>query len=265
MLVAPGVRRLRAANPSPMTGDGTNTYLIGERRVVVVDPGPDLASHVDHILTSVEQHDGQVVALLVSHQHPDHLPAAYTIRRQTGAPILAHPSLPGLDQALDDGMTVGSELGPLTALATPGHADDHLCFWLSAPRLLFAGDLVAGVGTVVLSTSPCALNAYLGSLRRLLGLGQATILPGHGPVVADSLVHVQAYLDHRAERDRQILAALAIGRCRVEQIVDQVYADIRPELRPMATRNVNAHLEHLLAAGLVQRHDEAWRGANSAD
>ena len=265
MLVAPWIRKVLAANPSPMTGEGTNTYLIGEQRVIVIDPGPELASHVDQILASVAESGGQIRELLISHQHPDHLPAAYAIRERTGALILAHPSVPGVDRAIDDRMTVASELGPLTALATPGHADDHFCFWLADPRVLFAGDLVAGVGTVVLSSSPGALNAYLASLRRLVTLGASTILPGHGPVVSNGLAHLQAYLDHRAERDRQILAALADSRSRVEQIVDQIYAEVRPELRPMAMRNVNAHLEHLLADGLVQRQGEDWSSRESTE
>ncbi|HLH73275.1 MAG TPA: MBL fold metallo-hydrolase [Chloroflexota bacterium] len=262
MLVTPGVQVIRAANPSPMTGEGTNTYVVGEQQIIVIDPGPVLPAHVEQILSAAQRSGGRITALLVTHQHSDHLPAAYTLKQRTGAPILAHPSVPGVDRALDDGATIASELGEIAILSTPGHADDHLSFWLASQRLLFAGDLVAGVGTVVLSSSPGALSAYLASLRRLISLGPLTILPGHGPIVPNGVARVQSYLDHRAERDRQILTALAGGPRSVDEIVARVYPDLRPELRSMAGRNVSAHLEHLREAGLVERRGENWSRNN---
>src|SRR5579883_1339867 len=185
MLVAPGVSRVRAPNPSPMTGDGTNTYLIGGAEVAVIDPGPALVEHVDAVLAEVERRNGRIVALLVSHAHRDHLPAAFLLRERTGAPILGHASIPDLDRPLADGATVRIGAIDLTVFETPGHAGEHVCFWAGADRLLFSGDLIAGAGTVVLSDEPGSLNAYLASLRRVAALGPSIILPGHGPVVAD--------------------------------------------------------------------------------
>jgi glyoxylase-like metal-dependent hydrolase (beta-lactamase superfamily II) len=241
-----------------MTGPGTNTYLIGERAVVVVDPGPDVAEHVAATLAAADATGGHVVALLVTHGHADHLPAAYRIKEQTGAPILGHRQIPDLDRALADGETVSLGGETITSYETPGHAEDHLCFWLGADRMLFAGDLVAGLGTVVLSDAPGALTRYLASLERMGSLAPLTILPGHGPVVPDGLAKIQEYREHRAMRERQIVAALRAGPATVDLLVEQLYADTPPQLHAMAARNVRVHLDHLSAQGRALAVDGAW-------
>lgn len=258
MLVAPGVSRLLAPNPSPMTGDGTNTYLVGDTEIAVIDPGPALAPHLEAILAEVARRRGRIAALLVSHAHQDHLPAAYLLRERTSAPILAHSSIPGRDQALADGeqLTVGSS--DFVAYETPGHASEHLCFWIVSQRLLFTGDLVAGAGTVVLAAEPGSLTAYLSSLRRMAELGSSTILPGHGPVVPDGLAKIEEYLAHRSDRDRQILKVLRDGPATVDTLVKRIYRETPPALRAMATRNVSAHLERLADLGEVKAQDSVW-------
>ena len=258
MLVAPGVNRLLAPNPSPMTGDGTNTYLIGDTDVAVIDPGPALAPHLDAIIAEVARRDGRIVALLVSHAHQDHLPAAYVLRERTGAPILAHSNIPGLDRALADGEPIAVGSSELVAFETPGHASEHLCFWIESQRLLFSGDLIAGAGTVVLSDAPGSLSAYLSSLRRLAELGQSTILPGHGPVVPDGLGRIEEYIAHRADRDRQILKALREGPLTVDTLVKRVYRETPPALHALATRNARAHLERLAESGEVEAQGNVW-------
>lgn len=258
MLVAPRVRVLLAPNPSLMTGPGTNTYLIGEHEVAVVDPGPDLPAHVEAILAAVAETGGRIVASLATHAHPDHLPAAFRLRERTGAPILAHADVPGIDRALDDGAEVALGAERVTAYATPGHAREHLCFWLAADRLLFAGDLVAGVGTVVLDEQPGSLTRYLASLQRMQALGPSTLLPGHGPAVADGQAKLAEYSRHRAERDQQILSALDHGPASVETLVTQIYADTPAALHPLAARNVRAHLERLAEVGQVVRTGGRW-------
>ena len=259
MQVAPGVRHLLAPNPSFMTGRGTNTYLIGEREVTVVDPGPDLPEHVEAILHEVTEAGGRITRLLVTHGHSDHLPGAYRLRERTGAPICGHPSLPGVDRPLSDGETVATEGGPLVALETPGHADDHLCFWREGDRLLFSGDLVVGVGTVVLSQTAGSLTRYLASLHRMLDLAPQTILPGHGPVVTDARAKLQEYLDHRALRERQLVDALQLGPASIDELVQRVYYETPPALYRMAARNVQAHLEHLAAQGRATTDGKLWR------
>lgn len=258
MLVAPGISRLLAPNPSPMTGDGTNTYLVGDTDIAVIDPGPALAQHLDAIISEVARRDGRIVALLVSHAHQDHLPAAYALRERTGAPILAHSRIPGLDRVLADGESIAVGSYKFVAYETPGHASEHLCFWMESQRLLFTGDLIAGAGTVVLSEGPGALSAYLSSLRRMAALGQSTILPGHGPVVPDGLGKIEEYIAHRADRDRQILKALREGPLTVDTLVKRVYRETPPALHAMATRNVSSHLERLAESGEVEARGNVW-------
>jgi glyoxylase-like metal-dependent hydrolase (beta-lactamase superfamily II) len=257
-VVAPGVRLVLAPNPSPMRGAGTNTYLLGRGSVVVVDPGPDLPEHVEAVLAH-----GRVVAQLVTHAHDDHLPAALRVRERVGAPIYGHPALPGVDHPLVDGQRLKLAGWWLQALATPGHAPEHLVFWAEQRRLIFTGDLIAGAGTIVLADTPNALAEYLDSLLRLFALGTSTLLPGHGPRVDDGLARIRQYLDHRMARERQILAALAGGAATVDELVERVYAETPAGLRPMAARNVRAHLERLAALGQAQPNGERWGLAGS--
>lgn len=259
MLVAPAVHRLLAPNPSPMTGPGTNTYLIGQDEIAVVDPGPALPEHVEAILAAAAMVGGRITASLVTHAHQDHLPAAALLRDRTGAPILAHRDVSGVDRPLANGeeIIVGSLL--LTAHETPGHASEHLCFWIESERLLFTGDLIAGAGTVVLADAHGSLAGYLASLQRMAALGPSTILPGHGPVVRDGLAKIREYQAHRAQRDRQILEALRHGPATIDRLVRRLYAGTPPSLYPMAARNVGAHLERLAENGQVTTENGHWR------
>lgn len=260
-MVAPGVRPVLAPNPGPMTGAGTNSYVVEDdsgRQAVVVDPGPDLPQHVEALAAMLGPR--RPVAVLVTHGHADHLGAAAALSARVGAPVLGHPSLPGVDRGLEDGAVVAVGTRRIEALATPGHADDHLCFWMPGERLLFTGDLVAGSGTVVLAESPGALGQYLASLRRLRALGPSTILPGHGPVVGDGGAKIDEYLAHRAAREAQILEALLRGGAAdIASLVGRLYADTPPGLHPMAARNVRAHLDLLAERGIAAEADGRWR------
>jgi glyoxylase-like metal-dependent hydrolase (beta-lactamase superfamily II) len=257
-VVAPRVRRVLAPNPSFMTGRGTNTYLIGTRDLVVVDPGPDIPEHVAAILAAAAESNGRIVGMLLTHGHADHLGAAPALRAQTGAPIFGHPALPGVDHPLADGEVIDLGDETVAVYETPGHADDHVCYWLADDRLLFCGDLIAGVGTVVLSRTPGSLTRYLASLDRMARLGPQTILPGHGPVVADGLAKIQEYVDHRAMRERQVAQALRAGPATVDDLVRRIYVETPVELYAMAAHNVRAHLEHLAAQGLALRVGDEW-------
>jgi glyoxylase-like metal-dependent hydrolase (beta-lactamase superfamily II) len=244
-----------------MTGTGTNTWLIddGNGNVAVIDPGPDDPRHLQAILETCEQL-GQVTAILVTHRHLDHLPAARPLAQHTGAPLLGHPDLPGVDRPLVDGET---GFGRLRALETPGHTDDSLCFWDPDEGALFTGDLVAGAGTVIVGEERGALGRYMASLERLRGLAPRTIYPGHGPIVEDALGKLDEYLNHRRQREQQVLDGLrASGHASVDQLVSSIYPDVQPALVPMAGRNVRAHLEKLADDGVVRQTPDGWTCLN---
>ncbi|MBV9173450.1 MAG: MBL fold metallo-hydrolase, partial [Chloroflexi bacterium] len=222
-----------APNPGPMTGTGTNTWLVpnGSGELAVIDPGPDDPAHIDAIVKAAEPL-GRIRAVLVTHRHGDHLPAALPLSERTGAQLFGHADLPGVQRALADGETA---FGTLKALQTPGHTPESVCYFDPTSGALFTGDLVAGVGTVVVDQ----LGPYMASLERLLTFEPRTIYPGHGPVVQDAIGKLQEYLDHRRQRERQVLAGLPAT---IDQLTAKIYTDVPSNLVPMAARNVSACL-----------------------
>jgi len=233
-----------------MTGMGTNSYLLGKGEIVVVDAGPDVPAHVEALAAA-----GRVVAQFVTHGHSDHLPGAVALRTRTGAPIVGHPDLPGVDRAVVDREEVEVAGFRLQALWTPGHAPDHCCFWLPDRRTLFTGDLIAGAGTIVLSEVPNALALYLDSLKKVIALDDSTILPGHGPAIPDGRAKAIEYREHRLARERQIAAALPAT---VNELVAHIYADTPAQLLPAASRQVRVHLERLAALGRARADGARW-------
>jgi glyoxylase-like metal-dependent hydrolase (beta-lactamase superfamily II) len=256
--VTPGVLRILAPNPSAMTLDGTNTYLVGRGDIVVVDPGPDLPEHVDAIVAAA-QGIGRIRYSAVTHHHADHMPAAYRLRQRQGIAIAGHLELPGVDRPLADGELLTCGGLDLRALWTAGHTDDHVCYFLAGDRAVFTGDLIAGRGTVVVGSGQSDLARYLDSLERVGELDAETLLPGHGPVVRDPAAKVREYVEHRVERERQVLRALEDGPLSVDQIVGTVYTDLAEQLVPMASRNVQAHLFKLRLEGRVRILESSGR------
>ena len=251
------VARILAPNPSPMTLTGTNTYLVGRETLAVVDPGPDLPEHLDAIVAAVAAR-GRLAVSLVTHHHDDHLPAARRLRERLGVPIAGHAELPGVDRPLRHEERVAVAGATLRAVETPGHTDDHVCFFLEAERALFSGDLIAGTGTVVVGAGRPDLARYLASLELVATLEPRVILPGHGPLVSDAAGKIREYLEHRLGRERQVLAELAGGGRTVDQIVATIYADVRPDLHPAAARNVRSHLWKLESEGRVEERAGVW-------
>ncbi len=258
MLVAPGIERVLAPNPGLMTGQGTNSYLLGQGELAVVDPGPLIPAHLE-ALERASRPRGRLALALVTHWHPDHLPAALALKRRLGLRLAGHPSLPGVDLPLLHGarLTVGGV--EVQALATPGHTRDHLCFLLERPRALFSGDHVAGEGTIVINPPDGDLAAYLDSLRLLLALDLALILPGHGPVVEQPRAKLRQYLEHRLEREHQVLDQLRAGARTIPELVAAIYTDVPPALHPVAARSVLAHLQKLEAEGRARQQGGCWR------
>ena len=226
--LSPLVRRVVANNPGLMTGPGTNTYLVGIDEVAVIDPGPDLAKHVDAIIGASMRE--RVRWILLTHTHPDHWPAAAKIRKKTGARIAAFPhrsrrptrSTLELDLVLADGDTIDGTEFRLEALHTPGHAPNHLCFWLDEERSLFTGDHVLnGTTTVVNPQRGGDMIQYLASLDRLRKLKRvARICPGHGDVIDDPTAVLDEYVAHRKMRERQILKLLKAKPATIPKIVE---------------------------------------------
>jgi glyoxylase-like metal-dependent hydrolase (beta-lactamase superfamily II) len=252
-----------APNPSPMTLEGTNTYLIGAPGaggVVVVDPGPDLPGHRKAVDGACADLDAEVAAVVLTHHHPDHAEAAGWAQ-SWGAPLhafdptlISAPAAPlGDAEAL---RTAGVELEPVH---TPGHASDHLCLRVRGTDALLTGDHILGRGTTVVTWPDGDMAAYMASLERVGALGASALYPGHGPTVTDPAAKVREYIDHRLEREQQVLDALAAGDGTPAEIVVRVYADVDPVLHPAAQASVRAHLDKLAADGKVTREGEVWR------
>lgn len=250
MLVMPQVMRLTAPNPSPMTGQGTNSYIVGSGDLAVIDPGPDDEGHIAAIEAAMTELGGRPVIILVTHSHLDHLPGAFSLGRRVGVPIAAYAPILGVDIPLrhEQRLTIGGRA--IRALHTPGHAVDHLCFLLEDDATLFSGDLIVGEGTVVIGRDG-DLDQYLRALRALLPLDLRRILPGHGPPIDEPRRKIEEYIAHRLDREGQILAAIAGGATTPLEVVEDVYAEIDPQLWPAAAQTVEAHLRKLAREGRV--------------
>jgi glyoxylase-like metal-dependent hydrolase (beta-lactamase superfamily II) len=256
--LSPLIRRVVANNPSLMTGPGTNTYLVGIDEVAVIDPGPDVAKHVESIVGAAMR--DRVRWVLLTHTHPDHWPAAERIRKLTGALVGAFGKFPkadevklDLDLVLADGDTIDGTEFRLEALHTPGHAPNHLCFFLDEERALFTGDHVLnGTTTVINPQRGGDMVQYLASLERLRKLKRvAKICPGHGDVMEDPAAVLDEYVAHRKHRERQIMRLLAKGPAKIKDVVATLYTDTPEGLLDMAGRQVHAHLLKLKAEGKV--------------
>lgn len=245
-----------------MTLTGTNTYLVddgnGQGELAVIDPGPDdLPSHL-HAVVEAANRRGRISTVIVTHRHLDHLPAAVPLCRKTGATLVGHADLPGVERPAADNQPV---FDSLVALVTPGHTRDSICLWNASTGALFTGDLVLGTGTAVLDDAPGALNDYMASLRRLLELRPRTIYPGHGPIVEDAGPRLTEYLEHRELRLQQVVGALgSLGAATADQLAAAIYTDVPTHLLSMAARNVRANLDMLDSEGRVEQVDgERWR------
>lgn len=236
-------RALNAGNAGPFTLDGTRTYLVGERRVAVVDPGPDVVEHVRAVVRSVASADR--VVLLQTHDHQDHAGAAAALAARLGAPVLGAGE--GARE-LEDGAAVETDHGELRAVPTPGHARRHLAFHWPAAGAVFVGDLLLGRGdTTWVGAYPGCVRDYLESLDRIEGLGADVLYPTHGPPLRDPLEVLGRYREHREERLAQLERALA-GAPDADPgtLVDLVYGDeLPPDTREAALASVEAMIHHL--------------------
>ncbi|MCW2951256.1 MAG: beta-lactamase domain protein [Conexibacter sp.] len=236
------VALVRAANPGPYTLDGTNSWIVGRAPAWVIDPGPALDAHLDAVAAQVRERGG-LGGIALTHDHPDHADGVPGLRARFGgaAPVAAAR---GDVELLLAG---GDRAGPLEAVATPGHAPDHLAFVVG--RIGFSGDVVLGRGSTLLLPDPGALAGYIDGLRRLRARRLELLCPGHGPLVEDPAAKLDDYLAHRLERERRVVAALEAGARSVDELLATAWPDAPAELRRAATVTLAAHLDKLADEG----------------
>jgi glyoxylase-like metal-dependent hydrolase (beta-lactamase superfamily II) len=245
-VTAPIVRVL-APNPSVYTLEGTNTWIVGGDPSVVIDPGPDITSHLEEVARVA----GRVAAIFLTHRHEDHATGAPAFAEMTGAPVLSFGS-EGATHLRDEQVLTFGDLS-LVAFHVPGHTADSVALLEPEGRAVFTGDTVLGRGTSFIDPPEGDVAAYLRSLRRLRDLDAAVIYPGHGPAVFRVREKLDEYLHHRVERERQVLSALGDAGRTAEEIVPVIYAAYPKEAWPLAARSVLAHLLKLETEGRVRR------------
>jgi len=255
--LSPLVRRIVAPNPGPFTGPGTNTYLVGIDEVAVIDPGPDEAAHIDAIIGASMRE--RVRWVLLTHTHPDHAPGTKRLVKETGAEVLAFTKKPKdgdviPDRVIGEGATIeGTEFG-LEVLHTPGHAPDHLCFFLEEERVLFTGDTVLdGMFSVINPSRGGDMAVYVETLERLEKMRLSRLCPGHGDVIDEPKARIREYIEHRRAREEQIYKLVKKQPAKIPDLVAAIYTgdDLPPELIEAATWQVQAHLVKLKKAGRV--------------
>src|SRR5947207_1864680 len=256
------VTRLIAPNPGMTTGPGTNTYLVGERELAVIDPGPAIDSHLERILAEGKD---RLRWILCTHTHQDHSPAAAALKAATGAQLLGRPAPEGQDATfkpdfvLESGQRVDLGGIALRAIHTPGHASNHLCYLLEQTRMLFTGDHVMQGSTVVINPPDGDMRAYLRSLEKLLGEDIAIIAPGHGYLVGAPHRELRRLIAHRLGREKKVLRALAqLGEASVDELLPVVYDDVPVRIHHVAARSLTAHLDKLTADGSVRTAGERY-------
>lgn len=268
--VSPLIRRVTANNPSAFTYRGTGTYIVGHGEVAVIDPGPDIAEHLEAIVSALQ---GETVThILVTHHHSDHSPLARPLAARTGAKVwgCAVHDLPpegeirleaGYDRFVPDipvcdGAVIKGAGWTLEAIPTPGHTSNHICYALAEENALFSGDHIMGWSTTVITPPDGDMGDYLRSLELIRARDFSVLWPTHGPPVRDVRPFLDAYIEHRRDRERQIIARLAAGETRIKQMVPTLYAAVDSRLWPAAAHSVMAHMIELVRSGRVATHGD---------
>jgi glyoxylase-like metal-dependent hydrolase (beta-lactamase superfamily II) len=253
--------RVLAPNPSVFTGAGTNTYLVGgERTLVCIDPGPDDDAHLAAILAVAATRGGRIETIVLTHSHPDHRPLAARLAARTGATVRCFDPSAGQEHAREmrDGDVVRAGSVSLSAVHTPGHTRDHLCFHDADSLTLYTGDHILSGTTTVIHPGEGDMSEYMDSLRRVRDLHPMTIYPGHGDRVDEAASLIDEYIEHRIEREAQVLDATrsrAVPFVPMD-LVPTLYAGYPVEVYPLAASTVEAHLDKLVLERLIDRVDD---------
>jgi glyoxylase-like metal-dependent hydrolase (beta-lactamase superfamily II) len=265
--VSPLIRRVVANNPGPFTYKGTGVYIVGHGDVAVIDPGPDTAQHLDVLMRAVEGE--RVTHIFVTHRHMDHSPAAHPLAERTGAKVFASTIPPKPSECDDIRLEAGDDQqfqpdidvkdadrfsGPgwtIEAVATPGHTTNHIAYALIEENALFPGDHIMGWSTTVIGPPDGDMTDYLDSLVKVRDRNYDTLWPTHGPPIREVRPFVQAFIDHRMEREAQVVAQLAAGKRFIKDMVPEMYADVDKRLHPAARHSVLAHVIRLVELGRV--------------
>jgi glyoxylase-like metal-dependent hydrolase (beta-lactamase superfamily II) len=261
--VSPLVGRVLGLNPGMMTGPGTNTYLIGRRDPILLDTGAGVPEYMNGLESYLGERGWKRPSRVVlTHRHRDHLGGVPHLRERfrglrIGKMIHHDAELPEGVEDLRDGATIEADGATLVALHTPGHASDHLCYYLVEERAVFTGDVVLAGSTTVIPAEDGDLLDYMNSLRRLQELGIRRIYPAHGPVVEDGPALIAEYIEHRLLRERQILEVLGDGPSTIPAMVERIYAAVPKNLHAMAGQSVASHLKKLAREGRAREHPVA--------
>lgn len=271
-LVHPLVRRLTAPNPGPFTATGTQTHIVGHGDVAVIDPGPAIPEHIEAILAATSGE--RIIAIVCTHTHRDHSPAAKPLAEASGAPVIGcapvapTSAAPGMEGAFDtsyvperilrEGDTVSGTGWTLVAIETPGHTSNHICLALPEAQALFSGDHVMGWSTSVVVPPDGDMGAYLASLDKLMRRDDAVYFPAHGDPITRPQRLVRSMIGHRRQREAQILRLLGEGPRSIPQMVATMYVGLDPRLEAGAGASVMAHLYDLRARGRVSEAQDIW-------